>query len=52
MVLDALTKWPFELHDAASVELKHLTFKTVFLLALALGARLGDIHALNLIAKA
>ena len=47
MVLNALTKSPFEPHDMASIEFKLLTFKTVFLLALASGARRGEIHALG-----
>ena len=33
IVRDTLTKSPFELQDMASVELKLLTFKTVFLLS-------------------
>ena len=42
-MLHQLTKASFEpLQDAS---LKHLTFKTVFLLALALGKRLSEIHA-------
>ena len=47
IVLDALTKLPFGLQDMASIELKFLTFKTVFLLSLASGARQGEIHALD-----
>ena len=43
MVLHQLTKAPFEpLKDAS---LKHLTFKTVFLLARASGKRRSEIHA-------
>ena len=43
LVLLALTKAPFEPLDKA--ELKWLTFKTVFLLALASGKRRSEIHA-------
>ena len=39
VVLNALNKSPFEPRDMASVDLKFLTFKTVFLLSLASGAR-------------
>ena len=40
-----LTKAPFKpLHRA---ELNHITLKTVFLLALASGPRIGEIHALQ-----
>ena len=43
LVLHQLTKAPFEpLRDAS---LKHLTFKTVFLLALGSGKRRSEIHA-------
>ena len=35
MVLDAFTKSPFEPRDRASIDLKFLTFKMVFLLSLA-----------------
>ena len=43
LVLHQLTRAPFEpLKDAS---LKHLTFKTVFLLALASGKRRSEIHA-------
>ena len=42
-VLHQLTKAPFEPMRKAS--LKHLTFKTVFLLALGLGKRCSEIHA-------
>ena len=43
LVLHQLTKPPFEpLHKAS---LKHLTFKTVFLMALASGKRRSEIHA-------
>ena len=43
LVLHQLTKPPFEPIKEAS--LKHLTFKTVFLLALGSGKRRGEIHA-------
>ena len=43
LVLHQLTKAPFELIKEAS--LKHLTFKTVFLLALGSGKRRSEIHA-------
>ena len=43
LVLHQLTKAPFEPLKEAS--LKHLTFKTVFLLALGSGKRRGEIHA-------
>ena len=43
LVLHQLTKPPFEPHLKAS--LKHLTFKTVFLLALGSGKRRSEIHA-------
>ena len=43
LVLHQLTKAPFEPLKEAS--LKHLTFKTVFLLALASGKRRSEIHA-------
>ena len=43
LVLHQLTKAPFELMRKAS--LKHLTFKTVFLLALGSGKRRSEIHA-------
>ena len=43
LVLHQLTKAPFEPLEDAS--LKHLTFKTVFLLALASGKRRSEIHA-------
>ena len=43
LVLHQLTKAPFEPIKEAS--LKHLTFKTVFLLALGLGRRRSEIHA-------
>ena len=42
-MLHQLTKAPFEPMQDAS--LKHLTFKTVFLLALASGKRISEIHA-------
>ena len=47
VVLDKFTKSPFEPRDMASVELKFLTFKTVFLLSLACRARRGEIHTLD-----
>ena len=43
LVLSALTKPPFEPLDQASDQL--LTWKTVFLIMLASGKRLGKIHA-------
>ena len=43
LVLNQLTKAPFEPIKEAS--LKHLTFKTVFLLALGSGKRRSEIHA-------
>ena len=43
LVLLSLTKKPFE--PLRSVDLKYLTLKTVFLLALASGKRRGEIHA-------
>ena len=43
LVLQQLTKAPFEPIKEAS--LKHLTFKTMFLLALGLGKRRSEIHA-------
>ena len=43
LVLHQLTKGPFEPMQKAS--LKHLTFKTVFLLTLGSGKRHGEIHA-------
>ena len=43
LVLHQLTKAPFEPMQDSS--LKHLTFKTVFLLALASGKRRSEIHA-------
>ena len=43
LVLHQLTKAPFEPRREAS--LKHLTFKTVFLLALGSGKRRSEIHA-------
>ena len=48
VVLDALTKHPFESKNMSSVQVKHLTYKTVFFLSLALGARRGEIHALDI----
>ena len=49
MVLEALKVFPFEPLD--SVGLKYLTFKTVFLLALASVKRVGDLHALSVSAS-
>ena len=43
LVLQVLTKAPFE--PLKTVDLKFLTFKTVFLLALASGKRRSEIHA-------
>ena len=43
LVLHQLTKAPFE--PLRKVSLKHLTFKTVFLLALGSGKRRSEIHA-------
>ena len=43
LVLLALTREPFE--PLATADLKYLTFKTVFLLALASGKRRSEIHA-------
>ena len=43
LVLHQLTKAPFE--PLKEVSLKHLTFKTVFLLALGSGKHRGEIHA-------
>lgn len=45
VVLDVLSKPPFE--PLGKVSLKHLTFKTVFLTALATGRRRGEIRALS-----
>ena len=39
VVLDAFTKSPFKPHNMASLELKFLTFKMVFLLSLGSGVR-------------
>jgi len=46
LVLTSLTKPPYE--PLASADLKHLTYKTVFLLWLASGARRSEIHALDI----
>ena len=43
MVLNELTKAPFE--SMKDTDLKHLTLKTAFLLALASGKRRSEIHA-------
>ncbi|XDV41091.1 hypothetical protein PO909_010017 [Leuciscus waleckii] len=45
MVLEAMKGAPFE--PLQSIDLKHLSFKTVFLLALASVKRIGDLHALS-----
>ena len=45
LVLEALKAYPFE--PLGSTELRYLTFKTVFLLALASVKRVGDLHALS-----
>ena len=45
LVLEALTKPPFE--PLRSIELKFLSWKTVFLLALASAARVSELHALS-----
>ena len=45
LVLNTMTKSPFEPMHLA--EMKYLTLKTVFLLALASGRRRGEIHALQ-----
>ena len=48
VVLGTLTKFPFEAsYGSTPILLKLLTFKTVFLLALATGARHGEIHTLG-----
>ncbi|XDV46928.1 hypothetical protein PO909_016730 [Leuciscus waleckii] len=44
-VLEAMKGAPFE--SLQSIDLKHLSFKTVFLLALASVKRIGDLHALS-----
>ena len=45
LVLEALSKPPFE--PLRSAELKYLTWKTVFLIALASAARVSELHALS-----
>ncbi|XDV15909.1 hypothetical protein PO909_015850 [Leuciscus waleckii] len=45
LVLEALKAYPFEPLD--TVDLKYLTFKTVFLIALSSVKRVGDLHALS-----
>ena len=45
LVLQTLSKPPFEPLD--TVDLKFVTFKTIFLLALASGRRRGELHALK-----
>ena len=47
LVLSGLLRWPFESKEMSRVDLKHLVFKTVFLLLLASRARRGEIHALD-----
>lgn len=48
VVLLALQEPPFEpIQDPERVTLQHLTWKTVFLLLLASGARRGEVHALD-----
>ena len=47
LVLLAMTRPPFEEKDPKTIQLKWLTYKTVFLLALASGARRSEIHALD-----
>ena len=44
LVLSILSKAPFE--PIKSISMKELTFKTVFLLALATGKRRSELHAL------
>ncbi|CAM4725520.1 unnamed protein product [Leuciscus chuanchicus] len=44
-VLEAMKGAPFE--PLQSIDMKHLSFKTVFLLALASVKRIGDLHALS-----
>jgi hypothetical protein len=46
LVLRALTRFPFEPLDRA--ETKYLSFKTAFLIALASGCRVGEMHALDI----
>ncbi|XDV26734.1 hypothetical protein PO909_030369 [Leuciscus waleckii] len=48
-VLEAMKGAPFE--PLQSIDLKHLSFKTVFLLALASVKRIGDLHALSVSAS-
>ena len=45
LVLEALKAFPFEPLD--SVDLKYLSLKTVFLIALSSVKRVGDLHALS-----
>ena len=48
LVLAALQESPFEpIQDPDKVSLRHLTWKTAFLLLLASGARRGEIHAID-----
>ena len=46
LVLEALSKPPFE--PLRSVELKYLTWKTVFLIAMASANRISELHALSI----
>lgn len=45
LVLQGLTKGPFE--PVASMEIKWLTFNTIFLITLATGMRRSEVHALR-----
>lgn len=45
LVLDVFKRAPFE--SWSEIDLKHLTFKTVFLFAMASGRRRSEIHSLN-----
>jgi integrase len=48
LVLYSLARSPFEnIKNPAQVSLKHLTWKTLFLVLLASGARRGEVHALD-----
>ena len=44
-VLDMLMKKPFE--PLSSASLKHLTYKTVFLVSMAMSCRISELHALD-----
>lgn len=46
LVLSVLTRHPFE--PVSSIDLKFLTFKTVFLMALASASRVSELHSLSL----